>query len=380
MIEIQGKYGIVNVYTDKLEDSAYRQIMAFCDQPFSADSKIRIMPDVHAGKGCTIGTTMTITDKIVPSIVGMDIGCGMLTVRLKEKNIDLPRLDSFIRENIPCGRDVRERSHRSHGRLDIYDLLCVKKIDIRRAKESLGTLGGGNHFIEIDKDNEDNLYLVIHTGSRNLGLRVAEYYQKRAYNLCGGRTQTEIPYELAYLSGADMENYLHDMAFMQAFAGLNREIIKEVILDGMNLTEEESFSTIHNYIDTKSMILRKGAVSAQAGEKLLIPMNMRDGSLICTGLGNEAWNYSAPHGAGRLLSRKEAFQSLTLDTFQHSMEGIFTTSVNKSTIDECPMVYKPMEEIMRHIRDTVTVNKRIKPIYNFKASENATRKKGKANE
>ena len=375
MIEVRGKYGSANVYTDNLENSAYGQIMAFCDQPFSSDSRIRIMPDVHAGKGCTIGTTMTITDKIVPNIVGVDIGCGMLTVKLKEKRINLPKLDSFIRQNIPCGRDVRERSHRSHGRLDIYDLLCVKKIDIRRATESLGTLGGGNHFIGIDKDDEDNLYLVIHTGSRNPGLRVAEYYQKRAYNLCGGRNQSEIPYELAYLSGEEMEHYLHDMAFMQAFADLNRTIIKEEILDEMNLTEEESFTTIHNYIDTESMILRKGAVSAKAGEILLIPMNMRDGSLICTGLGNEKWNYSAPHGAGRLLSRKDAFNSFTLDAYKNSMEGIFTTSVSKDTIDECPMVYKPMTEIMRNIKDTVTVNKIIKPIYNFKASENGTSRK-----
>lgn len=236
-------------------------------------------------------------------------------------------------------------------------------------------VGGGNHFIEIDKDDEDNLYLVIHTGSRNPGLRVAEYYQKRAYNLCGGRAQSDIPYELAYLYGEEMENYMHDMAFMQAFADLNRTIIKEVILDGMKLTEEESFTTIHNYIDTESMILRKGAVSAKADERLLIPMNMRDGSLICTGLGNEEWNYSAPHGAGRLLSRKEAFNSFTMDAYKNSMKGIFTTSVNKDTLDECPMVYKPMEEIMRNINDTVTVNKIIKPIYNFKASENATNKK-----
>jgi tRNA-splicing ligase RtcB len=374
MIEIHGKYGYAKVYTDNLENSAYGQIMAFCDQPISADSRIRIMPDVHAGKGCTIGTTMTVTDKVVPNIVGVDIGCGMLTVKLKEKRIDLPKLDSFIRKNIPCGRDVRERTHRSHGRLDVYDLLCVKKINIRRAKESLGTLGGGNHFIEIDKDDEDNLYLVIHTGSRNLGLRVAEYYQKRAYDSCGGRAQSDVPYELAYLSGEDMENYLHDMAIMQAFADLNRTIIKEVILDGMKLTEEESFTTIHNYIDIDSMILRKGAVSAKKGERLLIPMNMRDGSLICTGLGNEDWNYSAPHGAGRLLSRKEAFDSFTLAAYKNSMEGIFTTSVNKDTIDECPMAYKPMSEILRSINDTVTVNKIIKPIYNFKASEKSTSK------
>lgn len=373
MIEIKGAYANAVVFADALEASAAGQIKAFCDQPVSAGSKIRIMPDVHAGKGCTIGTTMTITDKVIPNIVGVDIGCGMLTVKLKEKRIDLPKLDSFIRKNIPYGRDVRERSHRSHGRLDIYDLLCVKKIDIRRAKESLGTLGGGNHFIEIDTDG-DSMYLVIHTGSRNLGLRVAEHYQKIAYKECGGRAQTEIPYELAYLTGDAMQEYLHDMAFMQRFAELNRTIIKEVILDGMKLTEEDSFSTIHNYIDTDSMILRKGAVSAKKGERLLIPMNMRDGSLVCTGIGNEEWNVSAPHGAGRLMSRKDALNTFTLSAFKESMTGIFTTSVAKDTIDECPMVYKPMDEIISHVKETVTIDKIIKPIYNFKASEKATEK------
>jgi len=233
----------------------------------------------------------------------------------------------------------------------------------------------GDVFMHYSKTNKVCATCAYWTGSRNLGLRVAEYYQKRAYNLCGGRTQSDIPYELAYLYGEEMENYMHDMAFMQAFADLNRTIIKEVILDGMKLTEEESFTTIHNYIDTESMILRKGAVSAKADERLLIPMNMRDGSLICTGLGNEEWNYSAPHGAGRLLSRKEAFNSFNMYAYKNSMKGIFTTSVNKDTLDECPMVYKPMEEIMRNINGTVTVNKIIKPIYNFKASENATNKK-----
>lgn len=333
------------------------------------------MPDVHAGKGCTIGTTLTVKDAVVPNVVGVDIGCGMLTVKLNEKRIDLPKLDSFIRQNIPCGRDIRERSHRSHGRLDVYELLCVKRVDIRRAKESLGTLGGGNHFIEIDKDDEDNLYLVIHTGSRNLGLRVAQYYQNVAYKACGGRAQTAIPYELAFLQGDAMQDYLHDMEFMQRFAELNRTIIKEVILDGMKLHEEESFSTVHNYIDTENMILRKGAVSAQKGERLLIPMNIRDGSLICTGLGNEDWNFSAPHGAGRLMSRKDALSSFTLNAFKKSMDGIFTTSVTADTIDECPMVYKPMEEIIKNIKETVMIEKTIKPIYNFKASENFHRKK-----
>ena len=368
MIEITGKYNTALVYTDNLEPSAAGQIKAFCDMEYSSDSKICIMPDVHAGKGCTIGTTMTVTDKIVPNIVGVDIGCGMLTVKLKEKRLELPKLDSFIRQNIPFGRNVRERAHRSHGRIDIYELECVKKIDTRRAKESIGTLGGGNHFIEIDTDG-DSLYLVIHTGSRNLGLRVAEHYQKTAYNACGGRAQSEIPYELAFLEGAAMQSYLHDMALMQRFAALNRTVIKEVILDGLKLHEEESFETIHNYIDTDNMILRKGAVSANKGEQLLIPMNMRDGSLLCTGLGNSDWNCSAPHGAGRLMNRRDAEQSFTLSQFKKSMEGIFTTSVSKDTIDESPFVYKPMEEILKNISDTVTVDKILKPIYNFKASE-----------
>ena len=263
MIEIKGTYGKAKVFTNILEKSAEGQIKALCEQPFVADSKIRIMPDVHAGKGCTIVTTMTIGEYIVPNLVGVDIGCGMLTVQLKEKRINLPELDSFIRRNIPYGRDVRERTHRSHGRIKLEDLICYKKVDSRRAKESLGTLGGGNYFIEIDKDDDGNLYLVIHTGSRNLGLRVAEFYQKKAYNAIGDRKQTDIPYELAPLTGQDKEDYLHDMEFMQRYAELNRCIIKEVILDGMKLHEVDSFSTIHNYIDTETMILRKGAVSSK---------------------------------------------------------------------------------------------------------------------
>ena len=367
MIEIKGKYGEAKVFTDTLDPSAEGLIKTFCDQPYSAQSKIRIMPDVHAGKGCTIGTTLTVKDAVVPNVVGVDIGCGMLTVKLNEKRIDLPKLDSFIRQNIPCGRDVRERSHRSHGRLDVYELLCVKRVDIRRAKESLGTLGGGNHFIEVDKDDEGNLYLVIHTGSRNLGLRVAQYYQNVAYKACSGKSQAEIPYELAFLQGDAMQDYLHDMEFMQRFAELNRTIIKEVILDGMKLHEEESFSTIHNYIDTENMILRKGAVSAQKGERLLIPMNMRDGSLICTGKGNPDWNYSAPHGAGRIMSRKKAKEQIKIGDFESSMSGIYTTSVCENTIDEAPQAYKPMQSIIDAIGDTVEIEKIIKPIYNFKA-------------
>lgn len=377
MISIKGTYGEVKVFSNEVEQSAEGQIKALCEQPFITGSKIRIMPDVHAGKGCTIGTTMTIGDYVVPNLVGVDIGCGMLTVQLEEKRLNLPELDSFIRQNIPYGRDVRDRPHRSHGRINLEDLRCYKKVDTRRAKESLGTIGGGNHFIEVDKDEDGTLYLVIHTGSRNLGLRVAELYQKKAYNAVGGRKQTEIPYELAYLIGEEKGDYLYDMAFMQRFAELNRRIIKEVILDGMKLREADSFTTIHNYIDTDAMILRKGAVSAKKDERLLIPMNMRDGSLICTGLGNEDWNCSAPHGAGRRFSRTEAENSFTVSEFKKQMEGIYTTSVSKETLDECPMAYKPMDEILQNIGDTVRVERIIRPIYNFKASEHGGRNKGK---
>ena len=283
-----------------------------------------------------------VLDKIVPNLVGVDIGCGMETVKLKAKRLELPKLDNFIRQNIPCGRDIREKVHCSHERIDLGELRCIHKLDMRRAKESLGTLGGGNHFIEVDKDSDD-LYLVIHSGSRNLGLKVAEYYQKKAYEAVGGRKQTDIPYELAYLSEQDLEDYLHDMAIMQRFAGLNRQIIKEVILDGMKWKDEGSFSTIHNYIDIEAGILRKGAVSAKQGETLL-------------------------------MSRSEAESSFTVSAFKKEMHGIYTSSVNRDTLDECPMVYKPMEEIIKNISETVKIDRIIKPIYNFKASEHASQK------
>ena len=370
MIEITGKYTTAKVFTDNIEPSAEGQIKTLCDQAHTAGSKIRIMPDVHAGAGCTIGTTMTVGDAVVPNLVGVDIGCGMETVKLKAKRLNLPELDSFIRKSIPSGREVRERPHRGHGRIDIEELRCIKSLDTRRAVQSLGSLGGGNHFIEVDKDGDD-LYLVIHSGSRNLGLQVANYYQKKAYEACGGREQAEIPYELAFLQGAMLDDYLHDMAIMQDFADLNRQIMKEVILDGLKLKDAGSFSTIHNYIDIEAGILRKGAVSAKQGEMLLIPINMRDGSLICTGLGNDEWNCSAPHGAGRLMSRREAEASFTLSAFKKEMDGIYTTSVGKDTLDECPMAYKPMEEIIANISDTAKIEQIIRPIYNFKASESA---------
>ena len=377
MIEINGVYANAIVYTDEIEASAAGQIQALCDQPFAAGSKIRIMPDVHTGKGCTIGTTMTVGEYVVPNLVGVDIGCGMDVVLLKEKRVNLPALDAFISKNIPHGRDVREKAHRNSGQIDISELECFQYIDTRRAAESIGTLGGGNHFIEVDRDEEDNLYLVIHTGSRNLGLQVAEYYQKLAYESVGGRGQTEIPFELAYLTGADRDRYLHDMAIMQRYAALNRRTIRDCILDGLKLHEAEFFTTVHNYIDLEHGILRKGSVSARDGERLLIPLNMRDGALICVGLGNDDWNQSAPHGAGRLFSRSQAESSFTLSAFKKSMEGIYTSTVSKDTLDECPMAYKDPQTIISAIGDTVRSEKQIRPIYNFKSRDRFMSKKKK---
>jgi len=375
MLEIRGTCATAKIFTDTLEPSAEGQVTALCNQAFTAGSQIHIMPDVHAGAGCTIGTTMTITDAVVPNLVGVDIGCGMETISLRAKRLNLPELDSFIRQSIPSGREVRERIHRNAEDFDLEALRCVSKLDTRRALQSLGSLGGGNHFIEVDKDDSGDLFLVIHSGSRNLGLQVAEYYQKQAYEAVGGREQSDIPYELAPLYGAALENYLHDMAIMQRYAALNRQIMRDVILDGLKLKSDGSFTTIHNYIDLDAMILRKGAVSAKSGEVLLIPINMRDGSLICTGLGNADWNFSAPHGAGRLMSRREAEASFTLSAFKQEMAGVFTTSVSRETLDECPMAYKPMEEIMQNIAETARIDRIIKPIYNFKAGENAIRRR-----
>ena len=377
MMEINGAFANAIVYTDEIESSAIGQIQALCNQPFAAGSKIRIMPDVHTGKGCTIGTTMTVGEYVVPNLVGVDIGCGMDVVLLKEKRINLPTLDSFISRNIPHGRDVREKPHRNSERIDLSELECFGSIDTRRALESIGTLGGGNHFIEVDRDEEENLYLVIHTGSRNLGLQVAEYYQKLAYESVGGRSQTGIPFELAYLSGEDRDRYLHDMAIMQRYAALNRQTIRDCILDAMKLHEEDFFTTVHNYIDLEHGILRKGAVSAREGERLLIPLNMRDGALICVGLGNDDWNQSAPHGAGRLFSRTQAESSFTLSAFMKSMAGIYTSTVSQDTLDECPMAYKDPQTIISAISDTVRIEKQTRPIYNFKSSDRFTSKKKK---
>ena len=400
MIEIKGKYSEAKIFTDIVDIASVAQVQELCNQEFAAGSRIRLMPDIHAGKGCTIGTTMTITDKVAPNLVGVDIGCGMETIRVRESRIELQKLDKLIYEKIPSGFSIREKAHRYLGQIDLSQLCCARHVDLIRAEKSIGTLGGGNHFIEVDRDDEGNLYIVVHSGSRHLGVEVAGYYQEAGYKVLNrtddasvealiaqlkaeGREreiqkelkklknikQTSIPRELAYVSGELFEQYLHDMKIVQQFAALNRQAMMDEIVKGMKLHVEEQFTTIHNYIDTEQMILRKGAVSARAGEQLLIPINMRDGSLICVGKGSEDWNYSAPHGAGRLMSRAEAKQSFTVSEFKKQMANVYTTSVNRSTLDECPMAYKGMQDILDNIGPTAEVVKIIRPIYNFKAGD-----------
>lgn len=364
MIEIKGNCNTAIVYTDELESGAEGQIKALCDQSFISESKIRIMPDVHAGKGCTIGTTMTITDKAVPNLVGVDIGCGMETVKFTSKKVELQKLDTLIREKIPSGMNIRNQPHVYADEIDLTELRCFRYINHRKALNSIGTLGGGNHFIEIDVDSKGSKYLIIHSGSRHLGVEVASYYQEAGFK---SLPEGAVPYELAYVYGGLFDNYIHDMKIVQKFAEINRRAMVREIIKGMKLNVEESFTTVHNYIDTDAMILRKGAVSAQSGEKLLIPINMRDGSLICTGKGNPDWNFSAPHGAGRLYGRKEAKESFTLSQFKKEMAGIYSTSISKNTLDECPMAYKNMDDIVKNITPTAEIVEVIKPIYNFKA-------------
>lgn len=398
--EITGKYNIAKVFTNVIENEAVDQIKTLCNQEFITGSKIRIMPDVHSGAGCTIGTTMTITDKVIPNLVGVDIGCGMETVMIADKEIDLEKLDKLIYEKIPSGHNIRKIPHELINEIDLNQLRCTRHVKMDRAIRSIGTLGGGNHFIEAGKDEEGNIYITVHSGSRHLGLEVANYYQKMGYKALNkvsdidiekiieqlkseGREKeinktikeikkqiiTDIPQALAYVSEELFDDYIHDMKLIQKFAVLNRKAMMDEIIKGLGTEVAEEFTTIHNYIDTDMMILRKGAVSAKEGEKLLIPINMRDGSLICIGKGNEDWNYSAPHGAGRLMSRTKAKKTFELKNFKKEMEGIYTTSVSKDTLDECPMAYKAMEDIIKNIGDTVDIIKRIIPIYNFKAGE-----------
>ena len=414
MLEIKGTYNSAKVFSDVLDDSTLSQVRTLCDQPFAKDSIIRMMPDAHAGAGCSIGTTMTIQDTVVPNLVGVDIGCGMETAVISAssksaRDFDPAKLDKIIYAHIPSGMDIRSHEHEAAADIQLESIRCPA-INKPRARRSVGTLGGGNHFIEANRDEDGNLYLVIHSGSRHLGLEIAQYYQDEAwkqlnqtrdadiaryideYKAAGREAEiegalksikaqviTNINKELAYVSGDLFDDYINDMKLAQRFALINRRAMQRVILQELGVSDDEvaeCFSTIHNYIDTDNMILRKGAVSARAGEKLLIPMNMRDGSLVCEGLGNPDWNYSAPHGAGRLMSRAKAFATLSMDDYKSAMAGIYSTSVNRGTIDESPMAYKNMDGIIANMSPTVKITARLKPIYNFKATE-APRKYGK---
>lgn len=406
MQEVKGKYNTAKVFTDVIDETSLKQIQLLCNQEFTAGEKIRLMPDVHAGAGCTIGTTMTIKDKIVPNLVGVDIGCGMETLVIHKdsdvaKNFSGAVLDKIIRKNIPCGFDIRKKPHDFVSEVEWNKV--KGKFTKNRAILSLGTLGGGNHFIEADKDDEGNLYIVVHSGSRHAGLEIAEYYQEMAWNQLNQKTKadldsmiaelkatgrqseieekriemnaqikTAIPKDLAYVSGYLFDDYINDMKIMQHFAALNRKAMIDSISIGLRIKKEdliEQFTTIHNYIDIENMILRKGAVSAKKGEKLLIPINMRDGSLVCIGKGNKDWNCSAPHGAGRVMSRMKAKRQLRMEEFKAQMSGIYSTTVSKATLDEAPMAYKTMDDIVNNINPTAHIEKIIKPIFNFKAAE-----------
>lgn len=401
-IEIKGKVNTALCYAKVVEEEAIGQIRRMCDYAVTENSQICIMPDVHAGKGCTIGTTMTIADKVVPNVVGVDIGCGMYTVNLGKDEVDFEKVDEAA-HFIPSGCEVWEGRQE---KFDLTDLHCYRELkDAKRLARSLGTLGGGNHFIEIDEAADGTKYLIIHSGSRNLGKQVAELYQKLAINLnCGygeylekrdeiirtykeqGRkseiqsalkqirwqvheSTASIPEDLCYLEGKYLEDYLHDVKICQVFARRSREKIAEIILKRTGMNGCDAFHIIHNYIDTDEMILRKGAIAAHKGERVLIPINMKDGSILAIGKGNPEWNYSAPHDAGRIMSRTKAKNEINLDEYKQAMKGIYTTSVNENTLDEAPMAYKSLESIIDVIRESVDIIDVMKPIYNFKASE-----------
>lgn len=394
MKQIVNKKGIKTlIFAETFEHEAFEQVKKLANFEAYEDQRIRIMPDAHAGKGCTVGTTMTISDKVTPNLVGVDIGCGMLTVRLRDTEIDFKKLDAVIKSKVPCGFEVHEQSL---VKFDFSKLRC-KKFDLGRASKSIGSLGGGNHFIEVGiAEKSKDIYLIIHSGSRKLGGDICKYYQDLAFQNTNEMSKVvkntidklkregrekEIDAEikkikkpvtdkdLAYLTGSDFDNYMNDMAIVQEFASVNRQMIARIILDNVGLKEKDRFETIHNYIDFRRMILRKGAVSAEEMELLLIPINMRDGSLLCLGKGNHNWNYSAPHGAGRLMSRSKAKEMLSMDEFTESMKDVYTTSVVVETLDEAPQAYKSMDEIVNAISDTVNIIDVIKPLYNFKATK-----------
>lgn len=392
MLTLKGKYNEATVYTDNIDDNTIGQIITLCSQPFVKDSKIRIMPDTHGGKGCVIGTTMTIQDKIVPNLVGVDIGCGLYVVKLKPGKLKMSfdKLDKVIRERVPSGSRTHDKA------IDDFDLDgVIAPIHRGWTSRSIGTLGGGNHFIEVNQGS-DGIYLVIHSGSRVLGKEIAEYHQEVAYKKLDGlrkelkvaatkakktgslkmandfmsdRELVKLDYDLSYVTGSDLENYLNDMEIAQRFAARNRYVMAQIILKAMKWDKAviSSFDCVHNYIDINNHMLRKGATSAQLGEQIIVPLNMRDGSILATGKGNPDWNYSAPHGAGRMLSRSNAKAQISLESYQKAMKDVWTTSVSKKTIDEAPKAYKSARQLLADVEDTMEIQEIIKPLYNFKA-------------
>jgi len=400
VLELKGKYNTAKVFNDFVETTAISQIIELCNQEFFKDSKIRIMSDCHSGKGCVIGTTMTVQDKLVPNLIGVDISCGVDVFYAELEDIDFKKMDNFIREKIPSGFNIRGHKHRFAKLIkkDLEKLKCFKHIDFNRALLSVGTLGGGNHMIEIGKDSKNITYFIVHSGSRHLGNSIARYYQEEAYEkLISGTDKAKkliaslkaqgrrkdiskelvklknslprVNKELAYCEGNLFDDYVFDMKIINKFAYLNRRAILVDILSFLKIDENNGtfFTTLHNYLDTDAMILRKGAVEASKGKLLIIPMNMRDGCLLCRGKGNPDWNFSAPHGAGRLMSRGKAKEVVSLEEFEESMKNVYTTSVGQSTLDEAPMVYKKMEEIVKYIEPAVEILEVVKPLYNFKA-------------
>lgn len=384
MLEFKGKYNSAKVFNENVDKESIQQVHSLLNNINFQDSKIRYMPDIHVGKGCTIGTTMTITDKIVPNFVGVDIGCGVLFAKLKTKDLDFAKLDKFIKANIPHGFAINAEAQAPNTTKGIIENLhCKDEVDQNRAYKSIGTLGGGNHFIEVGKDTEGCLYLLIHSGSRHLGKQVCDYYQNLAHLTLSAnekdkstqltkklkkKKKSNVPKVDAYLEGELMKKYLHDMKQTQKYAKLNRKVILERISEGLDLEIEQTHETVHNYIDLENMILRKGAVSAQTDEILIIPINMAYGSLLCRGKGNEDWNYSTCHGAGRLMSRREAKSKINLKDYFTVMEGVFSTCVGAATLDEAPKAYKPVANIIANIQDSVDVIDVLKAVYNFKSS------------
>ena len=379
MITIYGKYTNAIVYAVAneeyaLEEYARKQLQMICNHPSAEGSIIRVMPDVHPGKVGTIGLTMTVGESILPSLVGVDIGCGMTIARVKTKGVECQKLDTVIREDVPAGGALRKKIHRLAEQIELEKLRCFDKIDEGRALCSIGTLGGGNHFIEMDRDDEKNNYLVIHSGSRHLGMEVTDYYlragqKEQQMKKEGGHA----PYEMTCLSGQLMEDYLYDLAVTQEFARINREAMIDSIVRGMKWKVEEMFTCIHNYVDFSRVpdgecpILRKGAISAREGEKVIIPINMRDGIILGTGKGNEDWNYSAPHGAGRIYKRSEVAAYHTVSEFKKEMQGIYSSCINKDTLDESPFAYRRIDDIVDVLGETVKIDHILKPVYNYKA-------------